>query len=81
MRFGVPVIAREAAAIPETLGSAGVLFTQLGYVEVAEMAHLLATDPDLRAQVVSTERNRLRMFAPDKVEARLRTLLDRIGVL
>lgn len=79
MYFGVPIIARQAAAIPETLGDAGVLFTRLGHVEVAEMAHLLATDADLRARVIATQSERLQAFAPQRVEERLRAALRRVG--
>jgi len=80
MYFGVPIIARQAAAIPETLGDTGVLFTRLGYIEVAEMAHLLATDTDLRARMTAAQRERLSAFAPVRVEQMLRDALERAGV-
>ena len=81
MHFGLPILARKAAAVPETLGDAGVLFTRLGYAEVAEMAHLLLTDEALRSQVVAKQRERLQDLAPSRVEARLRHILARLGVL
>ena len=81
MYFGVPILARKATAVPETLGDAGVLFTRLGYQEVAEMAHLLLTDGVLQAQVVARQRERLQDFAPSQVEARLRDILIGLGVL
>jgi len=81
MYFGVPIIARRATAIPETLGEAGIMFTRLGYAEVAEMAHLLATDEELRARVIQTQRRRLEVFAPERVEEQLRSALERVGVL
>ncbi len=81
MYFGVPILARRAAAVPETLGDAGVLFTRLGHGEVAEMAHLLLTDQALRAQVVTRQRERLEDMAPSRVEVRLRHILARLGVL
>lgn len=81
MYFGLPVLARKAGAVPETLGNAGVLFTHLGYQEVAEMAHLLVSDQDLRAQVIARQRERLQAFAPSHVEAKLRDLLVGLDVL
>jgi len=81
MYFGVPILARRAAAVPETLGDAGVLFTRLGHGEVAEMAHLLLTDQALREQVVTRQRERLEDMAPSRVEVRLRHILARLGVL
>jgi len=81
MYFGVPVLARKAAAVPETLGDAGVLFSRLGYAEVAEMAHMLVTDQALKAQVVARQQERLQEMAPSRVETRLQHLLARLGVL
>lgn len=81
MYFDVPIIARQAAAIPETLGDAGVLFTRLGYIEVAEMAHLLVTDTGLREQMISTQRQRLHTFTPERVESQLRAVLQQVGAV
>ena len=81
MYFGLPILARRAAAVPETLGSAGVLFTRPSYAEVAEMAHLLLTDQALRTQVIARQRERLEDLAPLHIEARLQHILARLGVL
>lgn len=81
MHFGLPILARKAGAVPETLGNAGVLFTRPEYEQVAEMAHLLVTDEDLRARVIAQQRARLADFAPARVETRLREILERLGVL
>lgn len=81
MYFGLPILARKAAAVPETLGGAGVLFTRLGHAEAAEMAHLLLTDQALRAQVISRQQERLQQLAPFRTEMRLRHILARLGIL
>jgi glycosyltransferase involved in cell wall biosynthesis len=81
MHFGVPILARKAAAIPETLGDSGVLFNRLGFAEVAEMAHLLVTDEGLQAQVIDKQRERLRSFAPDRVEEQLWAALRQAGIV
>jgi glycosyltransferase involved in cell wall biosynthesis len=81
MYFGVPILARRAAAVPETLGTAGILFTRLGYEEIAEMAHLLTNDKALRAQVVRRQRERLQKFAPARVEAKLWDVLAQFEIL
>ncbi|MBN1138387.1 MAG: glycosyltransferase [Anaerolineae bacterium] len=80
MYFGVPILARKAAAVPETLGDAGVLFDRLGYAEAAEMAHLLLTDQELRARVIAKQRERLQAMTPVRVEARFRSILARLGI-
>ena len=76
MLTGVPVLAYEAAAVPYTLGGAGVLFSEKRLAEVAETARLLATDEDLRARVLAGQRRRLEAFAPAAVEAALRGYLE-----
>ncbi|MCP4422692.1 MAG: glycosyltransferase family 4 protein [Chloroflexi bacterium] len=81
MFFGLPIFARNASAIPETLGHSGILFNQFGYLEAAEMAHLMITDAALRQQIISTQKQRLQAFLPDAAEARLREALQQINVL
>lgn len=72
MLMDVPVLARRAAAVPDTLGPAGVQFDDEPLDEVAEMAHRLATDAGLRAGVLAGQRRRLAAFAPAAVEEALR---------
>jgi glycosyltransferase involved in cell wall biosynthesis len=52
-RFGVPVMAFEAGAVPETLGGAGILIREKRLEEIAEMAYLVVNDRDVREKVVS----------------------------
>ena len=81
MVYGVPILARSSSAIPETLGGAGVLFTELGYEAVAEMGHILVSDTAVRHQVVQTQYNRLEELSSDKTQAGLMALLNRLGVV
>jgi len=81
MYFDVPILAYNATAVPETLGDAGVLFDAFAYPEVAEMAHLLATDAGLRQAIITGQRQRLVDFTPDHVETRLRRIFEQLGVL
>jgi glycosyltransferase involved in cell wall biosynthesis len=81
MYFGVPILARKAAAVPETLGAAGVLFTKLQYAEIAEMADLMVSDHGLREQVIRTQQERLLQLGPSQAEAALQQALARLGLL
>jgi glycosyltransferase involved in cell wall biosynthesis len=72
MLMDVPILARRKAAVPHTLGPAGVQFEDEPLDEVAEMAHRLATDEILRANVIAGQRRRLAAFAPASVEQALR---------
>ena len=81
MQHGVPILARRATAVPETLGTAGVLFSELGYNAVAEMAQLLVTDAALRARVIQHQRERLEELSPQRSELVLKAALGRLGLL
>jgi glycosyltransferase involved in cell wall biosynthesis len=50
--LGVPVMALDAGAVPETLGGAGVLIREKRIDEIAMMAHAIVTDEALRAKIV-----------------------------
>jgi glycosyltransferase involved in cell wall biosynthesis len=81
MGFGLPILAYAAAAVPETLGEAGVLYHDWRYADICEMLHLLVSDQGLRQQVIRRERQRREDFAPARIEAQLRACLAQIGVL
>jgi len=69
MAFGVPVLARAFAAVPETLGGAGVLIpADDGPLVAAEALAGLLTDPALREEAV--DRGRERVAALDPAAAR-----------
>jgi glycosyltransferase involved in cell wall biosynthesis len=72
MLMGVPILARRCAAVPDTLGDAGVQFDDAPLDELAEMAHRLSTDRALREGVLAGQRRRLAAFAPAAVEAALK---------
>jgi glycosyltransferase involved in cell wall biosynthesis len=72
MLMDVPILARRCAAVPHTLGTAGVQFDDDPLDEVAEMAYRLATDPALREGVLAGQKRRLAAFAPAAVEEALR---------
>jgi glycosyltransferase involved in cell wall biosynthesis len=76
MHIGVPVIAYAAAAAPGTLGQAGVLIHRKRFEVVAELLWLIATDADLRAQLVARQRERVTEFAPDQVARHLRNMVE-----
>ena len=80
MYFDVPILAHDAAAIPETLGDAGILFGELGYAEVAQMAHIMISDTAVRQQIIKKQQGRLQFFAPDHVEALLQDVLQKMGL-
>ena len=59
MRARLPVVAYESGAVAETLGGTGVLLRTLDPFIVAEVVHRVASDDDLRRQIVDRQLERL----------------------
>lgn len=76
MYFGVPVVAYKTAAVPDTLGGAGVLVLHKDYEAIAELIHLLQTDDVLRARILAGQRWRVRHFLEPQVKRRWREVVD-----
>jgi len=51
MACGAPVVASNASSIPEVAGGAALLFAPDDSAGMADAAHLLLTDPELRARM------------------------------
>ena len=79
MAADVPVLAYAAAAIPETLGGAGVQFAPKDMEYAAELLGQLAFDDDLRARVIAGQRRRLADFSDARVSASLARLVAHPG--
>ncbi len=74
MAADVPVLAYSAAAVPETLGGAGVQFAPKDLEYAAELLGALAFDDGLRAKVIAGQRRRLADFGDDRIVSGLRAL-------
>jgi glycosyltransferase involved in cell wall biosynthesis len=77
MYLGVPIIANLCTAVGETMGDAGILVREKRFEEIAEMAHLLVTDSELRARVIAKQKERARFFSEDYLAGRLNHILAR----
>jgi glycosyltransferase involved in cell wall biosynthesis len=75
MYRGVPVVAYGAAAVPETMGGAGLATLKDDPVEVAGLLAVLERDKSLRAQVVAAQRERLADLGQEAVATRVREAL------
>ena len=75
MAWGVPVVAAAAAAVPETLGGAGVLLTDKSPVVVAAAVERVLVDVGLREGLVSRGLVRATELGPDSARKRLREIL------
>ncbi len=75
MAADVPILAYGAAAVPETLGGAGVCFTPKDLEYAAELLSMLMYDDVLRDRVISGQRQRLANFGPAPIERALDTMI------
>jgi len=76
MLFDVPVIAYAAAAVPETLGGAGVLVHEKNPEMVAAHIRRLVDDETVRRDILTGQRRRLKDFDPSVIASTLRLHLD-----
>jgi glycosyltransferase involved in cell wall biosynthesis len=72
MACNLPVMAYAAAAIPETMDGAGVLFREKHFETVAEMMDELASATPLRAAVLTGQRHRIARYRARNLEQELR---------
>jgi glycosyltransferase involved in cell wall biosynthesis len=75
MAMDVPVLAYGAAAIPETLGGAGIEFMPKDLEYAAEMLGMLVYDDGLRDAVIEGQRRRVAEFGEERIAARLAEVL------
>lgn len=70
--FGVPVVARDAAAVGEVVSDAGVLLdADDGTSTIAELLRIVVNDPELRAELRARGERRLALFDFGRTAAKL----------
>jgi len=72
MVHDVPVLAYAAAAVPETLDGAGVLFNEKECAWIAELMGRLSSDTALRRGVIESQRERLSRYRRRDLESELK---------
>ena len=75
----VPVMAYAGGAVPDTLGGAGMLFTEKNYEELAEMAHVIATNEQVSDRLLVSQDRRLADFSPERVGAKLLGFVEEVA--
>jgi glycosyltransferase involved in cell wall biosynthesis len=75
MAADVPVLAYAAAAVPDTLGGAGIQFAPKDLEQAAELLGALAFDDTLRSNVIAGQRRRLEDFGDARVIGQLQSML------
>lgn len=78
MIFGLPIFAKAAAAVPETLGGAGVLISDVSPQGVAETVQRTLEDELALARLKKGRAERLAAFSPENVRKRLERDMEEI---
>jgi glycosyltransferase involved in cell wall biosynthesis len=79
MAMDVPILAYAAAAVPETLGGAGLSFAPKDLEQAAELLGALIYDEPLRQQVLAGQRRRLLDFGRDRIEPQVKAMLAAVA--
>jgi glycosyltransferase involved in cell wall biosynthesis len=80
MATDVPVLAYGAAAVPETLGGAGVTFAPKDLEYASELLGGLIYDRPFREAVIRGQRTRVEAFRPSAIEPRIVDTLAAVGL-
>jgi L-malate glycosyltransferase len=75
MAMDVPVLAYSAAAVPDTLGGAGVQFAPKDLEYAAELMGMLAFDDSPRAEIIDGQRRRLLDFSERALQQQLAAVI------
>jgi glycosyltransferase involved in cell wall biosynthesis len=76
MAMDVPVLAYSEAAVPDTLGGAGIQFAPKDLEYAAELLGMLAFDESPREQVIAGQRRRLQDFGDPVIRRQLTSVLS-----
>jgi len=76
MAMDVPVLAYSAAAVPDTLGGAGVQFAPKDLEYAAELLGMLAFEESPREEVLAGQRRRLQDFSETAIQKQLASVLS-----
>lgn len=81
MYFGLPVLAYSAAAVPSTMGDAGILFTRKDFEPLSDMASILYRNLVIRQRVIDTQTKRVQTFLEPNVKQQFRDYLVQLDLL
>jgi len=81
MAFGKPVIATSAGGIPEVVGNGGVVVSPGDEEDLADAIMHVITTPELRSELSSKARERVRIFTWDHISLRLEKVYHECFVL
>ena len=76
MYFGLPVVAFASSAVPDTMGSGGILVREKRHPEIAELIQLIHEDAALRETLRAAGRARAAELSIDRFRERVREVFQ-----
>ena len=76
MDHGLPVLAHAAAAIPETMDGAGVLFAEKRFDWISETMGEIMRNRELREAIIAGQRSRMQRYMARDLAGELRLMLE-----
>jgi len=70
------VMAYDAAAVPETMGDAGILLKKWDVPRIAELVNLLLADTAMKTSLLDSQRKNLSRFSRDEIKIRLSAIVE-----
>lgn len=80
MYFGIPIVAFNSSAIPDTLGKSGILINNKNFAEIAELMYILKNDEKLRERIISGQKKQLNNFEYSKIRTKLLSFIQERGI-
>ncbi len=74
--FNIPVLAFAAGGIPEVMGQGGVLIQDKSTELIIHQMHALATDENVRKQVIELQKKELLRYQPDSIRKQVTQALE-----
>jgi L-malate glycosyltransferase len=80
MVLGLPVVAYGVAAVPDTMGDAGVVFHRKAFELLAELIDLILTDRALRQRIIVKQATRAQAFSEPQIKGQFESYLSQVGL-
>lgn len=73
----VPTMAFDACAIKYTMGNAGVLVKEKNPRVLAELAHVIISNPDIRCRILENQKKWVNLFSKENIALKLKDLIKK----
>jgi glycosyltransferase involved in cell wall biosynthesis len=80
MHFGLPVIGFDAGALPQTIGTGGIVVKEKRHASLAHLVAELAAETQLRGEVVARGKERVKQFQFEAFSRRVGQLLSQLDL-